>query len=202
MTVPRWWPWTFGILSLLIALASLRALVLPLDLVMPDMAHFLADQPWGLWGHVLGGPLVLALAPVQLSARIRARWPGLHRWSGRPYALGVLIASLAALSLVPTSVASPWARTGFCVLAVLWVGVTAIGIQAARQGDYDRHRIWMRRSLALTFSAVTLRVMMAPMMAAGMTPAATYDITAWTSWSLNLLVLELWLARRRRAVLA
>ena len=58
MTRPAYW--IFAVLSLLIAVSSLRGLIAPLPLVMPNMAHFLTEAPWRLWGHILGGPLALA----------------------------------------------------------------------------------------------------------------------------------------------
>lgn len=183
-------------LSLLLALASLRVLVLPFELVMPDMAHFQWEAPLRLWGHVLGAPLALALAPLQLWTGFRVRHPGLHRWSGRLYGLAVLVGGLAGLTLAPTSVASDFARAGFMVLAVAWIGTTAWGIGLAMRGDLARHRWWMQRSLALTFSAITLRIIMAPLMASGWTVAETYDVTAWGAWVLNLIVLEWWQRRR------
>ena len=64
------------------------------------------------------------------------------------------------------------------------------------RGDLARHRWWMQRSLALTFSAITLRIIMAPLMASGWTVAETYDVTAWGAWVLNLIVLEWWQRRR------
>jgi uncharacterized membrane protein len=192
----------FALLSGVIALMSLRGLAAPLDLVMPNMAHFLQDAPMALWGHVLGAPLVLALAPVQLSRSLRARWPLAHRISGRLYALGVLIAGLSALALVPTSIASPFARAGFTALALCWIAFTARGIWLARAGDYTAHRAWMLRSLALTFAAVTLRVIMVPLMASGWSVAQTYDVTAWGSWVPSLILVELYLRRRPPALLA
>ncbi|MEO8244767.1 MAG: DUF2306 domain-containing protein [bacterium] len=191
--------WAFAASSLLIALMSLRILVLPFAVAMENMAHFVTEAPWRLWGHVLGGPLALALAPLQLWTGLRMRRPALHRWSGRLYALAVLIAGLAGLTLAPTSDASWFARLGFMTLASVWISTTWFGISLAMRGDYARHRWWMQRSLALTFSAVTLRVIMAPLMAQGWTVAETYDVTAWGAWTLNLVVLELW-QRRVRAV--
>lgn len=184
--------WTFAGLSVLIALMSMRALFAPLALVMPGMAHFVEEAPWRLWGHILGGPLALALAPVQLSARLRQRRPGLHRWAGRLYGAAVLVAGLAGMTLAPTSIGSDFARAGFMVLGAVWIGCTALGIGHAMRGDLARHRWWMQRSLALTFSAVTLRIIMAPLMASGWQASETYDITAWGSWLLNLAVLEIW----------
>ena len=69
----------FAATSLLVAVASLRVLVLPMDLVMQNMAHFVRDAPWRLWGHILGGPLALALAPLQMWTGFQRRWPRLHR---------------------------------------------------------------------------------------------------------------------------
>ena len=202
MTISRWGAWAFALSCGAIALLSLRSLAAPLEMVMPDMAHYLQDAPWALWGHILGGPLVLALAPVQVSQRLRARWPRAHRISGRVYAFGVLIAGLSALALMPTSIASQFARAGFTALAVCWIVFTARGIWLARAGDYAAHRRWMLRSLALTFGAVMLRIMMAPLMASGWTVAQTYDITAWGSWVPSLILLEMWLRRRPAAMLA
>jgi hypothetical protein len=192
---------TFAVLSLLIALLSMRALFAPLALVMPGMAHFVTEAPWRLWGHILGGPLALALAPVQLWGWLRATRPALHRWSGRLYGVAVLVAGLAGLTLAPTSEASDFARTGFMVLAVLWIGITGRGIWLAMQGDLAGHRWWMERSLALTFAAVTLRVIMAPLMATGWTVSETYNVTAWGSWLLNLAILEWWQRKSKRAPL-
>ncbi len=193
--MPRAGYWMLSALSLLIALGSLRVLFLPFPLVMPGMAHFVTEAPWRLWGHILGGPLALALGPLQLSGWVRKRWPALHRWSGRLYGVAVLIAGLAGLTLAPTSDATGFARTGFMVLAVLWISSTGIGISYAMRGDLARHRWWMERSLGLTFAAITLRVIMAPLMAMGWTVPETYNITAWGAWILNLVVLEVWQRR-------
>ena len=188
----RFGAWAFVGLSLLVAVMSLRVLFLPFEMAMPGMTHFVIEAPWRLWGHILGGPLALALATVQVSTGLRGRFPVLHRWSGRLYGVAVLTAGMAGLTLAPTSIASEFARAGFMTLAVVWMGATARGIWLAVQGDLDRHRWWMERSIALTFSAVTLRLIMMPLMASGWTPSETYDVTAWGSWTLNLVVLELW----------
>lgn len=188
--------WTFAVLSLLIAVLSLRWLLAPLALVMPGMAHFVDEAPWRLWGHILGGPLALMLAPVQVSQRIRMRWPVLHRWSGRLYGGAVLVAGLAGMTLAPTSIASDFARAGFVVLGAVWIACTSMGIACAMRGQLGLHRWWMQRSLALAFSAVTLRFMMAPLMASGWTVSETYDITAWGSWLFNLAMLQAWILWR------
>jgi len=145
---------------------------------------------------------LLALAPVQVSQALRTRWPRAHRISGRLYGIGVLIAGLSALALVPTAEASLFAKAGFTALALAWIGSTGRGIWLARAGDHDAHRRWMLRSLALTFGAVTLRIIMGPLMAMGWTVAQTYDVTAWGAWVPSLILLEIWQSRRPHPALA
>lgn len=188
----------FWIASLAVALMSLRWLVLPMDLAMPNMAHFQTDAPLALIAHLTGGPLALLLAPFQLWSGLRARWPGVHRALGRLYGLAILIGALGSLALVPAFTGSSFAAAGFVALALLWLATTALGIRAARARDFVRHRRWMLRSVALTFAAVTLRVMMAPLMAAGWSVNETYQVTAWGCWLVNLAVIEALLWRRRR----
>ena len=200
MAISRATYWAVAVLSLLIAVSSLRAFVFPMELVMPDMAEYAKRIPFAVWGHVLLGPIVLALVPIQLSEGIRVQRPSVHRLSGRVYVLGVLVASVASLAIIPGSIASPFARLGFAVLACLWIGFTALGLIAIRRGDYAAHQKWMIRSIAMTFAAVTLRLIMAPLMATGWTVAETYNVTAWLSWILNLFAVEIVLRNRVRAV--
>ena len=178
--------WALSLPALLVALAAWRVFVWPMDLVMPEMGNYVKTVPLGVWGHVIFAPIALALMPLQL----RQGKGRLHRFAGRAYAVSVLLAGLASLALLPGSVASGFARTGFGVLAVLWIGFTALGVLAALRRDFARHRIWMERSMALTFAAVSLRIAMAPLMVMGWTVAETYEVTAWGSWLLTLGVVE------------
>jgi len=72
----------------------------------------------------------------------------------------------------------------------------------ARQKRFTEHRVWMLRSVALTFAAVTLRLMSVPMIISGMTLLETYNITAWASWILPLVAIETWRVRRRNYAVA
>ena len=194
--------YAFATACLLIAIVSLRGLMAPLALVMPGMAHFIHEAPIALWGHIIFAPIALALAPFQVNQRLRARRPRFNRAMGYGYATAIGIAAVSSLIFVSGSYASTFAKLGFAVLAVLWIGFTATGIGFARQRDFTRHRVWMLRSVALTSAAVTLRVMMAPLLVLGWTVPQTYDVTAWGAWLLNLVLLEVWLRWKGRVALA
>ena len=180
-----------------LAAATLRVLALPIALVMPAMAPYLPDFGWAVAGHIVGGPVALALVPFQLSARLRGASLRRHRWLGYGYVLAVLVGAVAALALLPRFQGSAFAGVGFAMLAILWVGFTLRAVLAARAGDLAAHRRWMLRSVALTLAAVSLRLVMAPLMAAGWSLTETYDLTAWGSWLVNLALLEAVEYRRR-----
>lgn len=179
-------------LCLVVALVSLRWLAVPLAQAMPHMAHYGGPA---LWGHLLFGPIALALVPVQLSSRLRAQAPGLHRAAGYASLAAIAIAAFSALAMLPRFLGTPFAAAGFAALALLWLAFPALGLAAARRRDFAAHRRFMLRTSVLTFGAVTLRIIMAPLLAAGWSVTDTYQITAWGCWLPFLIGLEFWLRR-------
>jgi uncharacterized membrane protein len=185
--------------AVLVGLASLRWLVAPIGLVMDHMAHYITLAPIPMVAHLLAGPLALLLLPWQFLHNLRQSRPSLHRRIGYVYVLSVLVGAVGALALLPDFLGHGTAAIGFALLGLLWAGTTIRAVQAARVGDHAAHRAWMVRSATLTFSAVTLRLYMAPLMAAGWTVAETYTVTAWACWLPSLIVVELWQRRRHAA---
>ena len=159
----------------------------------PFAASFAASG-WDVPAHFFGAGLALALVPLQLSTGIRRRWPALHRIGGLLSAAAILVGGVSGLSLAQDAQGGWPSRTGFSLLALLWLGVTGNGLRLAILGLYVRHRRWMAYSMALTAGAVTLRVMLA--LGAGMLQLpfmATYITAAWASWLLNLVLCAGWL---------
>lgn len=183
----------FWLLCLAIAATSLRFLIAPMALVMDHMTHYLPDLPLPLYGHLLGGPLALALAPFQLWQGLRRARPRLHRALGYGYVGAVIVAGGGALAMLPMFLGSAVAAAGFATLGILWIGFTLRGVLLARGGNLAAHRRFMLRSAALTFAAVTLRLIMAPLMAQGWSVVETYQITAWGCWVPNLIAVEVYL---------
>ena len=154
--------------------------------------------PLAVAAHLTGGLVALAVGAWQLNARLRARVVELHRWMGRTYVVGVLIGGLGALRMAVVSEEGWVTHLGFGVLAVLWMFTTARGYLAIRSHDEARHRRWMIRSYALTFAAVTLRLELPLLQAAGISSTVAYQLISWVSWMPNLLFAE-WLVRRTNA---
>lgn len=183
-------------LSLAIALVSYRFLALGLKLSFPDMSLHIDAARLAFLAHITASPVALAIATFQLMPNLRARRPGLHRWAGRTYGLAILIGGLGALGMLPTANGGVTAQVGFGLLAVFWLGTTAIAIIHARAKRFAEHRRWMIRSFALTFAAVTLRVELPILVFGfGLSYVAAIAILGWLCWLPNLVVAELWLAR-------
>ena len=108
--------------------------------------------------HIVFAGLALLLSPVQLSSRVRARVPRLHRVTGRVVLVAIALAGTAGFLLSWVNVAGPVGTAGFGTLAVLWVSFAALGLRAILRGDVTTHRRWMLRTFAMTYAAVTLRL--------------------------------------------
>ncbi len=84
------------------------------------------------------------------------------------------------------------------VLALLWLTTTAVAWRRIVRRDIRGHRAWMVRSFALSFAAVTLRLALPGLMAAGLDLNVAYPMVAWLCWVPNLAAAEVGLARVRR----
>jgi len=157
---------------------------------------FLAHQA-PLYLHIGGGVLALALGPFQFVRRLRERLPLVHRLTGRVYVVAVLAAGVGGLLLAPRAFAGPVAASGFAAMAAVLLATTIVAFVNIRRGLVPRHRAWMTRSYAVIFSAVTFRLWIGGLPAAGLSFDAAYASGAWASWIINLLVAELVIRGRR-----
>jgi hypothetical protein len=168
-----------------------------------------------LVAHILFGSVALVTACLQIWPWLRRTRPAVHRWSGRVYLFGgVIPGGLAVLAVAPFSGTGPVSSVGNTALAVLWLVTGVAGYRAARAHRYADHRRWMLRSVALTFSIVVNRVWLVAYLLLftpflGDDPAALAvaagGASVWSSWVVNLLVVEWWVLRppsrrRHRAV--
>jgi len=165
--------------------------LLPLgELVNATMQATYRAHPAGIYTHVAGAIVALALGPLQFSARLRSRRIALHRWIGRTYLLGVGIGGLGGLYMACFAYGGPLARVGFAALALAWLYTGTRAYAAIRRRAIDVHRAWMVRNFALTFAAVTLRIYLPVSAVVGIDFDVAYPIVAWLCWVPNLVVAE------------
>ncbi|MGH6985350.1 MAG: DUF2306 domain-containing protein [Caulobacteraceae bacterium] len=177
------------------ALFSYRYLAPHPPLVGHDIAANLFKRPW-LAIHASLAVTALLVGPFQFVSRLRARSPRTHRILGRVYVGSCLGAAPAALVLAAGTDAGPIAQAAFSTLAVIWFVFTLKAVRLAMAGRIAEHRRWMVRSFALTFAAVTLRLLLPfPPLLLHASFLDGYRAISWISWTSNLLIAEVWLNR-------
>lgn len=166
-----------------------------------------------LVAHIFTAAIALILGPLQFIPAVRAR-RRVHRAIGRLYLLaGVLPSGLTGVAVAIMSTNGPATQIGLLIPAVGWLVTGALALRAARRRDFAGHRAWMMRNYALTFLAVTSRVVVPLMLLAqfplidrlyGGSVAAAVDATIpigqWLGWIINLVVAEVLIRRTRSRV--
>lgn len=191
-SVLRWTAQTlFTLTSVLVAAYAFTYLFRSFRVGDPFAAQF-ALSGWDVPLHFFGAGLALLLAPLQVTAGVRRRLPALHRTAGWLYVAAILVGGTSGLSLAFNAQGGAASGVGFALLALLWLAITVRGVLFAVAGDIARHRRWMCRSVALTFAAVTLRVMLGVGGGVlGLPFMPVYITAAWASWLINLAMCEL-----------
>jgi uncharacterized membrane protein len=152
--------------------------------------------------HAVAAGLALLLGPWQVSTRLRARRPALHRWIGRLYlGAGIVLGGISGLMLSRLAQGGWVAQLGFASLAVGWLYTGWRGYLAIRIGERAEHRRWMLRNHALTLAAVSLRLYIPLSLAMGLPFEPAYRVIAWLCWVPHLFIAQWWLGRGARGAL-
>lgn len=152
-------------------------------------------QAW-YWIHAVLAIPTLVLAPLQFSRTVRARWPRVHRWTGRIYVVGTLVAACVAVVLA-ASTDNLGGRMPLIMLAGLWFFFTASAWATAMRRDFVSHRLFMLRSVNCALAFVWIRGL-------GMIPdallfpyiedrAITDASREWITATIPILLMEAWI---------
>ncbi len=165
--------------------------------VHPEMRASFESHPWAIYVHAFAASLALLVGPWQFVDRWRARCPRLHRLLGQIYlGIGVGVGGLSGLFLAWHAFGGLVSTLGFAALASGWLYTGWRAFEAVRERDFVRHRAWMVRNYALTFSAVSLRLQLGIVFAAGWSFEALYPAIAWWCWVPNVFIGEFILRAR------
>ena len=161
--------------------------------VHPDAYTMFWDRRAWLWIHLGGGALTVLLGPVQLlTRRMRGAWP-VHRWTGRLFLAGMLVASTGAVGLIATSPAPSSIRIAFAATALAWLTTALVGLVSIRSGQVQRHGAWMIRCYLVTLAPITFRAALHLPGVFSIVPPPPAGIAwlLWLSWVLPLAAYEM-----------
>ena len=163
-----------------------------------DAAHYGHhwNTRWWLVAHLGGGSLALLLGPFQFIRKLRTQYPQIHRWMGRTYLAGILVASIAALYMCIYVTSIPGFGVSLFFLDVAWLTTSSMALLAALCRQFAVHREWMIRSYVVTFGFVVFRLVQLtnPFHLPNGINAVT---NGWLCWAVPLLFAEVILQWRQ-----
>jgi uncharacterized membrane protein len=157
-----------------------------------------ARDPALTFVHIIPGALFMILGPLQFVAAIRARWPGLHRWSGRNFVgAGLVIGSSALVMSFQTSIGGITETSATTLVEVIFLFHLAKSFWRIRRREIARHREWMIRAFAIGLAVATIRPIIAAFFATSqfthLTPVQFFGIAFWIGFTLHLVAAEIWI---------
>src|SRR5258708_14818446 len=160
-----------------------------------------AAKPGLTRSHVVAG-LVLALAiPLQLSTRVRLRYPGFHRWFGRFLMAVGLAVGISGYAMLAAPVVGPVEISAIVLFGSAFLGALLMSWWYIRHGDVARHREWILRALGIMLGIATTRPVMGVFFATssltGLSPRQFFGVAFWIGFTSTTLAPE-WYVRRTR----
>jgi uncharacterized membrane protein len=155
-------------------------------------AELLANPIWNgaFYTHIFLGGIALLTGWSQFSTRIRNKNLSIHRTLGKIYVIVCMISGSAGLYISFFATGGWIASWGFGALAVFWLITTSKAYLTIRNGEIDNHKMWMIRSYALTFAAVTLRIWLPLAQVLHFDFIGAYRVIAWLCWVPNILIAQ------------
>ena len=155
-------------------------------------------QPVATALHLGAAVIWLLLAPLQLSGRIRAARPILHRVGGRLVLAAGGVLTLTGLYFDLVRPFGGWREAVIVGVVSLWFCITSLrAVQAIRGGDVRRHRRWMFRALAIPLGVTVIRllgIILELMLVGGSVDAVSrFLLSLWLGWPLTVGAIEVWL---------
>ncbi|MEM9057042.1 MAG: DUF2306 domain-containing protein, partial [Pseudomonadota bacterium] len=147
--------------------------------------------------HIGGGVVALLTGVLQFLPPVKTR-RRLHRGIGTVYALAVLVGGAAGLHAATFAAGGASNHVAFTLFSLVWLTSTAMAMVSLLRRDIAAHQLWMKRSFAVTFGAVTFRMELGLLIfGLGFSFDEAYLVVPWTSWALNLLLVD-WVPAFRR----
>ena len=192
--------WACLVIAVAVVVRRAVALLTPASSGAPPQlaqldAYFRSEASF-TWIHISCALAFVALLPFVFWRRSRN-----SQFVERAFfVLGFLVAA-TAYAMSRYAVGGWLERSAVLFFDTLFAASLARALWFARLGDVTRKRTWMVRAVAVLLGIATTRPVMGVFFATaqktGMTPHQFFGIAFWIGFSINTLVIELWLRSRR-----
>lgn len=165
---------------------------------VPNVSRHGAAKEWRYAVHIIGGTLVMLVAPFQFVAPIRNRFRRFHRWAGYVFVVGSLMTCAGYWLIQPT--AQDTFFLSQTVAIGVWMAATIAAVVAARRKHFLTHQHNMARAFTVASYFVLVRLIDPWAMDfitrfASEAPAANAH-SDWLAWVLPLILVEIYYGRK------
>lgn len=183
----------FAVLCLLIGLYPfvIYSILQQIFNLLPLKKEVIQNSPvWeiGFNTHIYLGGLALLTGWSQFVTKWQVRKLNIHRQIGKLYVFCALASSLTGVGIGIFATGGIVAALGFCCLGIIWFYSTFMAYSSVRNGNIEKHKLWMIYSYAACFAAVTLRIWLPILTMVFGDFLTAYRVVAWLCWIPNILV--------------
>jgi len=151
--------------------------------------------------HIIAAPVSFVLGAFLMWSGTKARYPVAHHWAGR-LQIGLILLAVVPSGLLMAAWAftGPIAGAGFALqsLATGACAILAVGYAIGRK--FELHQQWATRCFILLAAPLLFRVVGGVLLVTGTDTFESYQINAWASWIVPLLVYDAWRIHRARGL--
>src|SRR5947207_592012 len=190
-----------------LAVALRRTIVLLYPQAMPTAknpaagldAHFAGHRTLTLM-HILPAMLFMVLGPLQFVRSLRAKYPRVHRWSGRVFLASSAVVGVSGLRMaLGKTIGGLDEKAAVLLFGTFFLIALVKALWHALRREFAQHREWMIRGYAVGLAVATIRPIMGTFFAAALLrghapePKEFFGTAFWIGFTLQTIAAEIWI---------
>ena len=168
-------------------------------------AHF-ANHATLTLAHILPAMLFMVLGPLQFVRGLRAKYPQVHRWSGRIFLTASAVVGVTGLTMAfGKTIGGMDEKAAIALFGTFFLIALAKALWHALRQEFAQHREWMIRGYAIGLAVATIRPIMGTFFAAALLqghapePKEFFGTAFWVGFTLQTIAAEIWINYTRPA---
>ena len=168
-------------------------------------AHF-ANHATLTLTHILPAMLFMVLGPLQFVRGLRAKYPRVHRWSGRIFLTASAVVGVTGLTMAfGKTIGGIDEKAAITLFGTFFLIALAKALWHALRREFVQHREWMIRGYAIGLAVATIRPIMGTFFAAAVLrghapePREFFGTAFWIGFTLQTIAAEIWINYTRPA---
>lgn len=161
--------------------------------------HFARQRVLTL-AHVVPAMLFMILGPLQFIKQLRAKYPAIHRWSGRVFLTASAFVGVTGLRMAfGRTIGGLDEKAAITLFGAFFLLALANALRHAMRCEFALHREWMIRGYAIGLAVATIRPIMgiffASALARGLAPQPSqfFGTAFWVGFTLQMIAAEVWI---------